>query len=82
MKVLSGRGRKRNRWVEYFHQLFHLEFERFSSPNIKLSRGVLQYLAVLLLNENNSIDMHLMTLILRPGVQSVNTLHLNGLIRF
>ena len=55
VKVLSGRERKRNDWVEYLHQLLYLEFEIFSSTNIKLSRGVLQYLAVLLLNENDSI---------------------------
>ena len=54
VEVLSGRGRKRNDWVEYLHQLLYLEFERFSSTNIKLSRGVLQYLAVLLLNESDS----------------------------
>ena len=56
MKVLSGSERKCNDWAEYFHQLLFTEFERFSSSNIKLSRGVLQFLSVLSLNDNDSIQ--------------------------
>ena len=55
MKVPSGCRRKRNDRVKYLYQLLCLEFERISSSNIKLICGVLQHLAVLLLNEMDSM---------------------------
>ncbi len=41
--------------MEYLQQLLFLEFEKFSSTNIKLTCGLLQYIAAQLLQEEDSV---------------------------
>ena len=55
IKALHGRGKKRHDWVEYLHQILLSEFERLSSSDLQLSRGLIQNVALTLLREENSV---------------------------
>ena len=54
MKALSGRGRKRAVWVEYLHAVLREELDRFSSAGVQMSRSLLQYITVSLLQQDES----------------------------
>ena len=54
VKTLRGRGRQRHDWVEYLHQILLSEFERLCSSDVQLSRSLMKYATVALLEEENS----------------------------
>ncbi len=54
VKALAGRGRKRQYWVEHLHSVLLSEFERYSSSRVQLSRGIIQHIALQLLQEPDS----------------------------
>ena len=54
VKGFAGRGRKRRNWVEYLHSILLVEFNRYSSTDVQLSRSLIQSIAVELLQEPDS----------------------------
>ena len=54
VKAFQGRGRKRNDWVTYLHQVLLSEFERLCSSDVRLSRALIQKVALSLLEDENS----------------------------
>ena len=54
VKAFLERGEKRNDWVVYLHQVLLLEFGRLSSCDVRLSRALIQKVALTLLEEENS----------------------------
>ena len=53
VKVLRGRDRKHHDRIEYLHQIPLFEFESPSSRAVQLSRSLIQYIALTLLEELN-----------------------------
>ena len=52
LKAKSGRGRKRQLWVEAFHQGLRSEFDRLKNLRVKFNLNTLRYLALDLLSNS------------------------------